>query len=93
MHAGGTAGLGLLAASHLAQSGAGALLLLGRSGRAARAADMSAVAAASAHAQVTLMRADVTGLSESRAAVDAARRGRGPCLGGIMHAAGLQVLA
>ena len=93
MHAGGTAGLGLLAASHLAGSGACALLLLGRSGRAARAADMAAVSAASARTQVTLMRADVTELSESRAAVGAARRSAGACLGGVMHAAGQQVRA
>lgn len=53
---------------------------------------MATVMAASAHAQVTLMRADITGRSEAAAAVDAARCGSGACLGGIMHAAGLQVL-
>jgi NAD(P)-dependent dehydrogenase (short-subunit alcohol dehydrogenase family) len=89
LHAGGTAGLGLLTASHLAGSGAGALLLLGRSGRAARPTDLAALLRASPDACITLLRADVTGLSESQAAVSAARR-CGPRLGGIVHAAGLQ---
>jgi len=87
---GGSGGLGLLFAGWMVQSGARCVVLLGRSGRVAAAADLHALAAGLA--RVMVMRADVARGEEAAAAATAAaavdRR-----LGGVIHAAGVQVRA
>lgn len=86
---GGTAGLGLLTASYMLEFGAATLILLGRTGRCANAADMRMLADEGCRACVTLLRADVSGQSEAQNTVTTAH-----CapvrLGGVLHAAGLQ---
>lgn len=85
---GGSGGLGLLFASWMVQSGAHCVILLGRSGRVAAAADLLPLACSSA--QVIVMRSDVSRGEEAAAAAAAAttvnRR-----LAGVIHAAGIQV--
>ncbi len=87
---GGSGGLGLLFAGWMVQSGARCVVLLGRSGRVAAAADLQSLAAG--QARVMVMRADVSRGEEAAAAAMAAaavdRR-----LAGVIHAAGVQVCA
>lgn len=101
MMAGGTSGLGLLAAAWLGEAGARLLLLLGRSGRApgpADAATLVALGVAITGRQaggchgclVTVMRADVANGAEARAAAATAGRGAVQATG-LLHAAGVQV--
>ncbi len=89
MCTGGTAGLGLLTASYMVASGAARLILLGRTGRCANATDMRMLADEGCRACVTLLRADVSGLSEAENAVATAHCAPAR-LGGLLHAAGLQ---
>ena len=79
----------MLTASYMLESGAAALVLLGRSGRCANAADMRMLADEGCAACVTLLRADVSGRSEADHAISTACRASVP-LGGLLHAAGLQ---
>ena len=85
---GGSGGLGLLTANWMAGSGARSLVLLGRSGYAAISADAGVIS--SSLALVTLVKSDV-GFSEDAKAALWAARGRDGRLGGIVHAAGVQV--
>lgn len=99
--AGGTSGLGLLAAAWLGEAGARSLLLLGRSGRAPGPADAATLAAlggpitghqagGSHGCLVTVIRADVADGGEAGAAAAAAGRGAVQATG-LLHAAGVQV--
>ena len=85
---GGSGGLGLLFAGWMVQCGARCVVLLGRSGRVAAAADLHALAAGPA--RVVVLRADVAcGEEAAVAAVAAAAVNRR--LAGVIHAAGVQV--
>jgi NAD(P)-dependent dehydrogenase (short-subunit alcohol dehydrogenase family) len=88
MITGGSGGLGLLFAGWMVQSGARCVILLGRSGRVAAAADLMCLAAGPA--QVVVMRADVSRGEEAGAAA-AAAAAVGRRLAGVIHAAGVQV--
>ena len=85
---GGSGGLGLLFAGWMVQSGARYVILLGRSGRVAAAADLMPLAAGPA--QIVVMRADVSRGEEAGAAA-AAATAVGRRLAGVIHAAGVQV--
>lgn len=85
---GGSGGLGLLFASWMVQSGAQCVILLGRSGRVAAAADLLPLAHSSA--QVIVLRSDVS-RGEEAAAAAAAAASINRRLAGVIHAAGLMV--
>ena len=88
MVTGGLGGLGLLTASWMAGLGAPSLLLLSRSGLASNAAD--AVLITQCPALMSVAKCDVSISEDARQAVAVAHTLSWP-LGGIMHAAGLQV--
>lgn len=85
---GGSGGLGLLFASWMVHSGAQCIILLGRSGQLASAADLQLFA--SSEAQICIIRADVSRGEEGAAAAGAAARIH-RSLAGVIHAAGIQV--
>ncbi|MFI7546103.1 SDR family NAD(P)-dependent oxidoreductase [Actinoplanes sp. NPDC049599] len=84
---GGLGALGLSLAEFLAAHGAGALVLLGRSAPAARAATRTAALRA-AGTVVETVRGDVTDLPALRAALEPVRAGLPP-IRGVFHAAGV----
>lgn len=86
---GGSGGLGMLAASWMMQWGAGALVLIGRTGRVGDAIGLGIIA--TARCETVVVRGDVS-TAEEAAAVAAAGAG-GHRLAGVLHAAGLQVEA
>ena len=84
---GGTGGLGLLFASWMVHSGTQNVILLGRSGRLAKAADLQFLACSDA--QIVVLRSDLSLGEESAAAAlftSSTKR-----LAGVIHAAGVQV--
>ena len=73
----------------MVQSGAQCIILLGRSGHLASAADLQLFA--SSEAQIWIIRADVSRGEEAAAAAGAATRIQRK-LRGVIHAAGIQVI-
>lgn len=88
MVTGGLSGLGLMSAEWVLQSGTIHAVLLGRSGRMAGLVEASAVSRSMHFVQA--MRCDVAVCTEGHAAAAAGASG-GWKLGGVLHAAGLQV--
>jgi len=87
--AGGTGGLGLLTATWLAEQNVLDLVLTGRTGRIPRPQDLHALAHAGC--LVTLYAGDAS-MAETARGLAHCAGSHGATLGGVLHAAGLQVL-
>jgi hypothetical protein len=88
--AGGTSGLGVVNATYMLSMDAVALILIGRSGRCNRDADMQLLASKQWKSMVTLVRADMSSCAEVEDAMYATNN-LSWRLEGVFQSAGLQV--
>ena len=86
--AGGTSGLGTMFANMLRLSSAKHVIVWGRMARTTQSFEMDLFG--TSHNLITVLRADVSRYSEASEAIHSTRSSM-QCIGGVLHAAGLQV--